>query len=384
MKTNKINRFRTLFALLICAALCGCDKDPVNPMGPYVPEPEIPIEPGTVLYETNIAKDGIATSSSEQDGGKNGPAIAVDGVKETANEYFGSGQSTEMTDQWIMIKLKNEQEINNVTIWPKTNGTTVEMYPKAFRIETSMDGSNFETVLEKTNIPAPASSSGIEYWFPNKKAAYVRIVFTDLPYAQNEWTGWQKVYGVQLSEIEVYLFKEIPELPEEPDEPEFPEEAYDLNLAAGGSATTTNACLDGCGPERMIDGIVNDNSIGWSTKTDPSPYEANLTIKLIQKQKISEIRIWPKIGGSEEEMFVEGFPIDFTLEISADGEEWIPVVQKTDYTPQADVNTFSFEPTEARWVRLIATKLYIAPANMWVPVDSYVCQLNELEVYLRK
>ena len=94
-----------------------------------------------------------------------------------------------MTDQWIMIKLKNEQEINNVTIWPKTNGTTVEMYPKAFRIETSMDGSNFETVLEKTNIPAPASSSGIEYWFPNKKAAYVRIVFTDLPYAQNEWTG---------------------------------------------------------------------------------------------------------------------------------------------------------------------------------------------------
>lgn len=78
----------------------------------------------------------------------------------------------------------------------------------------------------------------------------------------------------------------------------------------------------------MIDGIVNDNSIGWSTKTDPSPYEANLTIKLIQKQKISEIRIWPKIGGSEEEMFVEGFPIDFTLEISADGEEWIPVVQK--------------------------------------------------------
>ena len=369
MKTNKINRFRTLFALLICAALCGCDKDPVNPMGPYVPEPEIPIEPGTVLYETNIAKDGIATSSSEQDGGKNGPAIAVDGVKETANEYFGSGQSTEMTDQWIMIKLKNEQEINNVTIWPKTNGTTVEMYPKAFRIETSMDGSNFETVLEKTNIPAPASSSGIEYWFPNKKAAYVRIVFTDLPYAQNEWTGWQKVYGVQLSEIEVYLFKEIPELPEEPDEPEIPEEAYDLNLAAGGSATTTNACLDGCGPERMIDGIVNDNSIGWSTKTDPSPYEANLTIKLIQKQKISEIRIWPKIGGSEEEMFVEGFPIDFTLEISADGEEWIPVVQKTDYTPQADVNTFSFEPTEARWVRLIATKLYIAPANMWVPVD---------------
>ena len=160
MKTNKINRFRTLFALLICAALCGCDKDPVNPMGPYVPEPEIPIEPGTVLYETNIAKDGIATSSSEQDGGKNGPAIAVDGVKETANEYFGSGQSTEMTDQWIMIKLKNEQEINNVTIWPKTNGTTVEMYPKAFRIETSMDGSNFETVLEKTNIPAPASNTG--------------------------------------------------------------------------------------------------------------------------------------------------------------------------------------------------------------------------------
>lgn len=139
MKTNKINRFRTLFALLICAALCGCDKDPVNPMGPYVPEPEIPIEPGTVLYETNIAKDGIATSSSEQDGGKNGPAIAVDGVKETANEYFGSGQSTEMTDQWIMIKLKNEQEINNVTIWPKTNGTTVEMYPKAFR-HRNVDG----------------------------------------------------------------------------------------------------------------------------------------------------------------------------------------------------------------------------------------------------
>ena len=110
----------------------------------------------------------------------------------------------------------------------------------------------------------------------------------------------------------------------------------------------------------------------------------NALSRLIQKQKISEIRIWPKIGGSEKEMFVEGFPIDFTLEISADGEEWIPVVQKTDYTPQADVNTFSFEPTEARWVRLIATKLYIAPANMWVPVDSYVCQLNELEVYLRK
>ena len=51
------------------------------------------------------------------------------------------------------------------------------------------------------------------------------------------------------------------------------------------------------------------------------------------------------------------FPVDFTIEVSADGESWIKVVEKTGYTDcLTEVPNFTFDAVEARYLRMTVTK----------------------------
>lgn len=51
------------------------------------------------------------------------------------------------------------------------------------------------------------------------------------------------------------------------------------------------------------------------------------------------------------------FPTEFTVEVSADGETWVKVVEKKDYTDfLTAIPSFTFEAVEARYIRMNVTK----------------------------
>lgn len=195
------------------------------------------------------------------------------------------------------------------------------------------------------------------------------------------WTPVGGIYDAQLAEIEVYLRKESGS-----GEDDGPKTNY--NLAIDGIATTANVIEENKGAERAIDGIRDQVSNFFGTQSQESPYTVDLTVELSQLQEINEVILYPRIGGSEEEPVTEGFPVDFTVDISKDNINWVTVVDKTGFpvpTPIAGLGvSFKFKNTEAKYVRLNATGLQHI-VNMWTPPGGvYAFQLAEMEIYLDK
>ena len=52
-----------------------------------------------------------------------------------------------------------------------------------------------------------------------------------------------------------------------------------------------------------------------------------MNVKLTREDDFNEVWLYPKYGGEG----VEGFPIDFKIMVSLDGEEWTEAVSKTGY-----------------------------------------------------
>ncbi|MDG0811582.1 discoidin domain-containing protein [Cohnella rhizosphaerae] len=86
--------------------------------------------------------------------------------------------------------------------------------------------------------------------------------------------------------------------------------------------------------------------------------------------------MWPRSDDGTANIGL-GFPVDFTIKVSADGSDWTTVASKTDYPkPTASAaQSFAFDSVRARHVRIEATKLSTDPNN------TKVFQLRELEVY---
>src|SRR5690606_16949712 len=73
-----------------------------------------------------------------------------------------------------------------------------------------------------------------------------------------------------------------------------------------------------------------------------------------------------------------GFPEDFTISVSNDGNTWQTVVTKTGYPiPSYGPQTFTFTSKTARYVKFEATKLRQKPTDG----NTYRVQLAEFELY---
>lgn len=126
----------------------------------------------------------------------------------------------------------------------------------------------------------------------------------------------------------------------------------------------------------LNDGKVGtDYPYGWTT--DPNDPEANadkeawVQIDLEDVYGIERIVLWPR----QDKNPPEGYPIDFTLEISVDGENWTVVATETgqtDVTPDAKI--FDIDTVNGRYVRMHCTKRNAAGSQ-------YVVQLAEMAVY---
>lgn len=116
--------------------------------------------------------------------------------------------------------------------------------------------------------------------------------------------------------------------------------------------------------------IARENSTQW------------IKIDLGDVYTISRVDLYPRSDGSNIGLY---FPIDYVIQVSTEDnaweqtdesdDGWTTVVTKTDVErPEDGVQSFTFAPVAAKYVRVKATRLQEGG-------DGFVVQLAEIEVY---
>ena len=126
------------------------------------------------------------------------------------------------------------------------------------------------------------------------------------------------------------------------------------NLAEG-KAPAVESSVHGGGyyAYTLTDGI-RDNSVPTALGYRSNQNTGFAEVDLGRPVTINRVDFYPT--GTK---FTRGqtFPTEFTVEVSVDGETWVKVVEKKDYTDcLTTIPSFTFEAVEARYVRMNVTK----------------------------
>lgn len=189
-----------------------------------------------------------------------------------------------------------------------------------------------------------------------------------------------------------------------------PAEDEALNKANGAAVrVSSNSEQPGWVPAALVDGHfeASYNLFGWSSERLPEDRSEWVELKLSQPQRLSQIVLVPRgqnPGGTVAEAFHgegegvggvlefaaghkandpntgQGFPLDFTISVSADGDSWNIVVSKEDYPLpyNGQARAFDFDPVEdIRYIRLLVTKLRANPNDS----NLRALQLVEIAAY---
>jgi len=128
---------------------------------------------------------------------------------------------------------------------------------------------------------------------------------------------------------------------------------------------------------RAVDGNRNcaEGANGWSSQVGMSSNHTEwIEIDLGSNHRINRVDLYPR---NDAGVIGEGFPVDFTIQVSTSRSNWTPVVVRTGYAkPGNSVQSFKFEHANARFVRVHGTNLRRTEGS-----SDYVMQLAEVEIY---
>lgn len=159
----------------------------------------------------------------------------------------------------------------------------------------------------------------------------------------------------------------------------------------------------------LVDGEFNAdyNHFGWSSEPSAENHSEWVSLKLARPTTVAQVVLAPRgenPGGTVAEAFHgegegvggvqefaaghrafdpnqgQGFPVDFTISVSADGNAWTKVVDKHDAALPANgkPRAYDFAPVDnVRFVKLEASKLRANPNEH----NEYALQLVEMAVY---
>ena len=127
----------------------------------------------------------------------------------------------------------------------------------------------------------------------------------------------------------------------------------------------------------VVDGQRNEiaGARGWQSGGDVTKNHTEwLKIDLGAVTAVGKVDLYPR---NDPARVGEGFPVDFAIGISVDGQTWTTTVRKANYPKPGDkVQSFSFNAVNGRYVRITGTNLRYLPAE-----SSYFMQFAEVEVY---
>jgi len=116
------------------------------------------------------------------------PELAVDG-----NLDLGSSWWAAPAPQWLRVDLQQEHSVDRIKVFPYWDGSRYYRYT----VETSVDGTHWTLVGDKSQNSVPSSPIGDEFKFAASKVRYVRVNM--LKCNANE--------GVHIVEVQVFEAK---------------------------------------------------------------------------------------------------------------------------------------------------------------------------------
>lgn len=118
----------------------------------------------------------------------------------------------------------------------------------------------------------------------------------------------------------------------------------------------------------------SSGNFGWSSERLPTDHKEWVGVDLGAEYSIDTVNIYPRDDGENAGY---GFPVDFKIQVSINGENWATVVSRTNYPKPSGVQSFSFGRTKSRYVRILADRLRPNPNDD----NLYSMQLVELEIF---
>ena len=245
-------------------------------------------------YETydDLAYGKPATASSTQEDRGNWPKNAVDDDEGT--KWCASGGSY---PQWLQIDLEKIQAISGFQINWESKANTY-----AYRIQTSFDGNNWNTVVDSADRQLP--DNRLDTQMADAVGRYVRVM------VDSGSAGWACLYDYKVFASNKPLAELLPAIGDEA--------VLDL--------TATDASPEGRGVDALRDGETLIGT-GWLAASNTTPQSVTLSFKEPQTVAANQI-YWEK----------DSSQYTYSLELSEDGEIWQPVL--TDIT----VGGQSFQP----------------------------------------
>jgi subtilisin family serine protease len=124
----------------------------------------------------------------------------------------------------------------------------------------------------------------------------------------------------------------------------------------------------------------NTNSYGWSSQTNVGPNVTEwIRFDLGSSLTVARVDMYARNDGTFGSAVGDGFPLDFTIQVSGDAVNWTTVVTRTNFlnpwNSPTNLQSFGFSPQSARYVRVQATKLRAVGGG------PYYFQVAEIEIY---
>lgn len=299
---------------------------------------------GYTPYE-NLAALAKVTASSSWESTNNGWGINKvnddikapvaknsDTYRHTSNGWTSQSSLGANHTESITFDLGSDKTVGEVDLYPRSDaGYVGGGFPVNFTIKTSTDNTNWTTVVTKTSYPQPGNV-GQFFTFPAQTARYVKIEGTSLRVITGE-------YRMQLAEVEIYS---------------------DANYAKAATISGASSSLETSdfGMAKVHDGTRNSvaGSVGWTSNNTPTVNHTEyITFDMGSGKSISRVDLFPR---NQTNYVGNGFPVDFTIQVSNDNVNWTTVISRTGYAqPDQNVQSFSFTAQTARYVKIQGTNL---------------------------
>ncbi len=304
----------------------------------------------------NIALNKPVMASSTVNSGVWNAAHAVDGQRisaGTSNGWTSNGSLTVNHSEWIQVDLGAVYSLGKVDLYPRSDsGSVGQGFPVDFTIQVSKDGASWTPVVTKTGYAKPGNQAQ-SFAIPISEARYVRVQGTNL--RQNPSDG--SLYRMQLAEIQVFESLNLA-----------------LNKSLSASSTFSNMSWN---LAKAADGERNStaNSSGWTSNNSLTENHTEwIQVDLGAVHAVGSVDLYPR---NDAGFVGEGFPVDFTIQLSNNGVMWNTVAERTGYPqPGNAVQRFSFNSAFARYVKVTGTNLRPIASDG----NRYRMQLAEMEV----
>jgi hypothetical protein len=291
-------------------------------------------------------------------------AYVHDGQGLSSSTRMGWRASCDGQDATVTFDLGESRAMNRLDVYPAGVGVdSGASYPSALTLSVSDNGTDWREVFTAADMKNPKEQVPV-FTFDTAKGRYVKITL-------------KGIYEVAVGELALYMDDGSIPAPPATTYREPPSVSKGENLATGKRVVTSESYTDGAwNPAFAVDGHKmeswpTDKTLGWcSTWYDTRDVEdVFLMVDMGRDYRIDTITLYPRGNNGL------CYPTDYTVEISTDMESWTVVHRAVDEEDIGETpRTFTFEPSDARFVRVNVTKL-----NPRKDTD-YACQFSEIEI----